>query len=43
MNRLANDLIETYNKKMTKLQEENGEELSFESFDDEDPILVLEQ
>ncbi|CAK65354.1 unnamed protein product (macronuclear) [Paramecium tetraurelia] len=41
---LVNDLIETYNKKMVNLkinEEENAD--SYESFDEEDPVLVLEE
>lgn len=38
---LANDLIEAYNRKMTKMKvdEDNA---SYESFDERDPLLVLE-
>ncbi|CAD8188312.1 unnamed protein product [Paramecium octaurelia] len=41
---LINDLIETYNKKMVnlKIQEEENDN-SYESFDEEDPVLVLEE
>ncbi|CAD8207117.1 unnamed protein product [Paramecium pentaurelia] len=39
---LVNDLIETYNKKMSNINNEDKDD-SYLSFDDEDPILVLEQ
>ncbi|CAD8106326.1 unnamed protein product [Paramecium primaurelia] len=39
---LVNDLIETYNKKMSNINNAENDE-SYLSFDDEDPILVLEQ
>ncbi|CAD8123964.1 unnamed protein product [Paramecium sonneborni] len=39
---LVNDLIETYNKKMSNINNEE-KDASYLSFDDEDPILVLEQ
>ncbi|CAD8127338.1 unnamed protein product [Paramecium sonneborni] len=39
---LVNDLIETYNKKMSNINNEE-KDASYLSFDEEDPILVLEQ
>ncbi|CAD8103974.1 unnamed protein product [Paramecium sonneborni] len=41
---LVNDLIEVYNKKMVnlKIEEEEGNN-SYESYDEEDPLLVLEE
>ncbi|CAD8118956.1 unnamed protein product [Paramecium sonneborni] len=39
---LANDLIETYNKKMSSIDKDD-KEASYLSFDEDDPILVLEQ
>ncbi|CAD8162319.1 unnamed protein product [Paramecium octaurelia] len=39
---LVNDLIETYNKKMSSIDKED-KDASYLSFDEDDPILVLEQ
>ena len=37
-------MIETYNKKMVNLRiNEESNDNSYESFDEEDPILVLEE
>jgi hypothetical protein len=38
---MVNDLIEAYNKKMSGVNKEK-EENSYLSFDEDDPILVLE-
>ena len=38
---LVNDLVETYNKKMNSIDKED-KDASYLSFDEEDPILVLE-
>lgn len=38
--RIVNDMIDTYNKKMAINQEDEGD--SYESFDENDPVLVLE-
>ncbi|CAD8186109.1 unnamed protein product [Paramecium pentaurelia] len=41
---LVNDLIETYNKKMVNLKiDEEDNDNSYESYDEEDPVLVLEE